>query len=113
MLPARVTLKVAAENTRGLAVLLLVVALDGCEIERILGKRRLLAEGDAEQELDGLATHCRVGRLHEDGSAVEIGVRRVLALWVKAHGLREHLGVVRGGTKVVKRRGTDVRRYAV
>ena len=113
MLPLWIALQVAAEDARRLAVLLLVVALDGGEIERVLGELRLLAEGDAEKELDGLAADLGVRRLHENRSAVEIGVGRVLALGVEAHGLREHLWIVRGGAEVVERGGADVRGNAI
>ena len=111
--PFGVALKVAVKDARRLAVLLLVVALDGGKIERVFGELRLLAEGDAEKELDGLATGLGVGRLHENRRTVEIGVGRILALRIKTDGTRERLGVVRGGTEVVERCCADISRNAV
>ena len=108
-----VALHVAREDACGLAVLLLVVALHGGEVERLLGELRLLAEGEAEEELHGLAALRGVGGLHEYGGAVELGVGGVLALWVEPDGPRERLGVVGGRAEVVERGGAHVVRDAV
>ena len=113
MLALGIALKVAVKDARGLAVLLLVVALDGGEIERVFRELRLLAEGDSKKELDGLAAGLGVGRLHENRRTVEIGVGRILALRIKTDGTRERLWVVRGGAEVVECRGADISRNSV
>ena len=94
---------------------ILFVAIAGCsrKIQGLFGKFARFFVGDLDKQRNALCAFRSIARGDHRGGHSQLCVRRVLSCWEHIYAPRKNGCVASSDTKVVKRGGTYIGRYAV